>query len=200
MNAIATAPGVVRTSRDERLSWPRLLWVAPLTLIVAVAVCFGLRTAFEALDPTLSQMAQLGPPMVTQAVEGTLAAIVVFVLFALLVPRAIFWYRIVGGVALLLSWIPDIALGIGGTPMRLALRYVGPLASLTLPGVSGGGPPPGGPPPGAQTGGPPPGFLSSMSIEQVLVLMVLHAAVGVTCILMLTTLTRARLIRQSRSA
>ena len=75
--------------------------------------------------------------------------------------------------------------------MRLALRYVSPLATIPLPGLSGtGGPPSGGPPPGAQSGGPPPGFLSSMSIEQVLVLMSLHAAVAVVCIAMLTVLTR----------
>jgi hypothetical protein len=85
--------------------------------------------------------------------------------------------------------MPDVALGIGGTPMRLAMRYVGPLTSIgMLFGGEGGGPPAGAPPPGAQTGGPPPGFMSSMPIEQVLVLMLLHAVVAVVCIGMLSTL------------
>jgi hypothetical protein len=157
--------------------------VAPLTLIVAIGVCYGLKSLLVLVDPSLSQMGQLGQPMLTLAIEGALAAIVVFTLFALFVPRAIFWYRIVGVGALVLSWIPDIALGIGGTPMQLAMRYVGPLTSI---GRSGGG----GPPPGAQTGGPPPGFFSAMPIEQVLVLMLLHGAVGLVCIGMLTTLTK----------
>ena len=157
--------------------------MAPLTLVVAVGVCYGLKSLLVQLDPSLSQMGQLGQPMLTLSIEGALAAIVVFVLFALFVPRAIFWYRIVGLAALALSWVPDIALGIGGTPMQLAMRYVGPLTSV---GMSGGG----GPPPGAQTGGPPPGFFSAMPIEHVMVLMLLHGAVGLVCIGMLTSLTK----------
>jgi len=125
------------------------------------------------------------------AVEGALAAIVVFVLFALFVPRPIFWYRIVGGVALLFSLLPDVALALGGAPMMTAMRFVGPLTSIGAPGHPGPG---GGPPPGAGpgAGGPPPGFLSGMSIDQVLVLMALHVAVGLICITLLTTLARKR--------
>src|ERR1044071_9783846 len=99
----------------RRISWLRLLWVAPLTLVAAILVCLGLRSLFQMLDPNLQRMGQLGPPMLTLVVEGTLAAIVVFVLFALFVPRAILWYRVLGVVALVLSWLPDIGLGLGGT-------------------------------------------------------------------------------------
>jgi hypothetical protein len=105
----------------------------------------------------------------------------------LFVPRPIFWYRIVGSIALLVSLLPDVALGLGGAPMQTAMRFVGPLTSIGSPGPGGqGGPPPGAP--GA--GGPPPGFLSGMSLDQVLVLMLLHVAVGVVCIGVLTTLAR----------
>ena len=121
-------------------------------------------------------------------------AVLVFILFALVVPRPIFWYRIVGVVALVLSWLPDIGLGLGGTPMRLALRYVSPLTQVGFLGERGG-PPPGGPPPGAGPGGPPGGILPAAPIEQVLVLMLLHTAVAVVCIVMLTTLTRERVTR-----
>jgi hypothetical protein len=193
MSAIASAASMGRAQTGDRVSWPRLAWVAPLTLLVAVAVCYALRTLVQTLDPGLSTMAQLGRPMLTLVIEGVLAAIVVFALFALFVPRVFFWYRVVGVVALVLSWIPDIALGIGGTPMQLAMRYVGPLTSIGMSG--GGGPPPGG---GSQSGGPPPGFFSSMPVEQVLVLMLLHTAVGLVCILMLTTLTRVPLKTASR--
>ena len=192
MSAIASLPVVTRMERTERVSWLRLLWVAPLTLVTAVAVCFGIRAAVQTVAPSLARMEQLGPAMQTLAIEGALAATVVFTLFALFVPRPFFWYRIVGVVALVLSWAPDIALGLGGAPMQLAMRYVAPLTSLGIFDQGGpAGPPAGGPPPGA-TGGPPPGFFSSMPIQQVLILMLLHAAVAVVCIVMLTTLTRAK--------
>ncbi len=111
-------------------------------------------------------------------------------------PRPIFWYRIVGGVALLFSLAPDIALALGGTPMLTAMRFVGPRMSIGAPGPGGRGGPGGdgqlaGGGPG---GGPPPGFLSGMSIDQVLVLMLLHIVVGLICITLLTTLSRKRAV------
>jgi hypothetical protein len=165
--------------------------VAPLTLVLAVAACFVIRFLAQLIDPRTRTMPQLGMPMQILAIEGALAAVVVFVLFALFVPRPIFWYRIVGGVALLLSLLPDIGLAVGGTPMITAMRFVGPLTSIGggPGGPGGGGPPPGGGPGG---GGPPPGFLSGMSIDQVLVLMLLHIVVGVVCIGLLTTLARSK--------
>jgi hypothetical protein len=174
-----------------------LIWVAPLTLIAAIAVCYGLRALFFTMDPNLERMGQLGPPMLALTVEGAVAAIVVFVLFALFVPRPIFWYRIAGAIALLLSWAPDIALGIGGAPMGLALRYVSPLTRL--PFLEQGGPPPGGPPPGARAGGPPPSFTQGMPWEQVVVLMALHAAVAIVCIVLLTTLSQRVATRRAPS-
>jgi hypothetical protein len=144
-----------------------------------------------ALNPGLERMGQLGPPTVTLAIEGSVAAVLVFIAFALVLPRPIFWYRIVGVIALVLSWLPDIALGLGGGPMRLAMRYVAPLTEVGFLGARGG-PPPGGPRPGAGSGGPPPDFFAAQPIEQVLALMLLHTAVAVVCIVMLTTLTPER--------
>jgi hypothetical protein len=190
MIATASTPAAGRTARRDAVSWPRLAWVAPLTLVLAVAACFAVRFLAQLIDPRTRTMPQLGMPMQVLAIEGALAAIVVFVLFALFVPRPIFWYRIVGGVALLVSLLPDIALAMGGAPMQSAMRFVGPLASIGASGPGGpggGGPPPGG---GPGAGGPPPGFLSGMSIDQVLVLMALHVAVGLICIGLLTTLAR----------
>jgi len=190
MSAVASAPAISREDRVDRVSWMRLLWVAPLTVVASVAVCYVLRAIVQAIDPSLTRMPQLGQPMLTLVVEGAVAAIVVFVLFVLFVPRAIFWFRIMAVVALLVSWIPDIALGLGGTPMRMAMRYVGPLTSIGFISEEGGRP--AGPPPGAQTGGPPPAFFSALPIQQVLVLMLLHAAVVAVCVGMLTTLTRVK--------
>jgi hypothetical protein len=190
MSSIASAPAVARGAARERVSWRRLTWVAPLTVIAAAAICLGLRGIVQTVNPELAQMPQLGMPMLTLAIDGAVAAVVVFILFALFVPRAIFWFRIVGFAVLAVTWIPDIALGLGGTPMRLAMRYVSPLTSLGA--ALDQGTRPQGPPPGAQTGGPPPAFLSGLPMQQVMVLMLLHAAVAVVCIGMLTILPIVR--------
>lgn len=187
-SSTASTPTVVQRRPVERVSWLRLLWVAPLTVIVSVLVCLALRGIVQTVNPELARMPQLGEPMLTLAVEGAVAAVLVFALFTLFVPRAIFWFRVVAVAVLVISWIPDIMLGLGGAPMRLAMRYVGPLTSVGF--IHGGqGGRPAGPPPGAQTGGPPPAFFSALPIQQVAVLMLLHAAVAVVCIGMLTTLS-----------
>ena len=120
MSAIASSAPLSRIERGERVSWSRLAWVAPLTLGAAVAVCYIVKSLVLLIDPSLSRMGQLGPAMPTLAIEGTLAAIVVFALFGLFVPRPIFWYRIVAVVALVLSWAPDIGLRSDTVDSRLA--------------------------------------------------------------------------------
>jgi hypothetical protein len=183
----------------ERVAWPRLLWVAPLTVAAALAVNVLIRFVLQSLNPQLGRMPQLGQPMLNLTIMGCLAAIVVFVVVGLLVrDRPFFWYRVIAIGALLLSWLPDIALAIGGAPAGVAMRYVSPLATF-------GSPPPGGPPPGGPGGaggpggpgggpgaGPPGGFSFTMPVEQVLVLMLLHLATAVVCIVLLTTLMRDR--------
>src|SRR5258708_18736819 len=153
---IATASTPVVASVDDqhdRISMRRLAWVAPLTLLVALAVCFAIRFIVQFLDPTLSRMPQLREPMTALTVEGVIAAVVVFAIFAAFAPRPIFWYRTLGVVALVISSLPDIALALGGTPMMLSIRIVGPLTSIGMPATGAGG----GPPPGGVAGGPPPG-------------------------------------------
>ena len=195
MIATASTPAARPTLRRDQVSLWRLVWVAPLTLVLAVGACFVVRFLAQLIDPNTRNMPQLQMPMQVLAIEGALAAIVVFVLFALFVPRPVFWYRIVGGVALLFSLLPDIGLALGGAPMITAMRFVGPLTSIGSPGPGGpggaGGPPPGG---GPGAGGPPPGFLSGMAIDQVIVLMLMHVAVGLVCISVLTTLARRRTV------
>jgi len=189
----------------ERVAWPRLIWVAPLTVIAALAVNFLIRLVVQSLNPRLARMPQLEQPMITLTIMGCLAAIVVFVIVGLVVrDRPFFWYRVIAIGALLLSWLPDVALAIGGAPAGTAMRVVGPLATFGSPapggpggpggsggpGGPGGGGPPGGGPGGG--GGPPGGFSFTMPIEQVLVLMLLHLATAVVCIMLLCTLMRDR--------
>src|SRR5204863_9169478 len=80
----------------DRISLPRLVWVAPLTLIAALAACFGIRFVAQTLDPSLTRMPQLREPMVALTVEGVVAAVVVFALFAAFVPRPILRDRALG--------------------------------------------------------------------------------------------------------
>lgn len=179
----------------EQVSWIRVAWVAPLTIVVALAANLALRAAIQALSPRLGRMPQLEQPLITLTLIGSVAAIVVFVLVALVTRRPFFWYRVVAVVALLVSWLPDIALGLGGAPAGMALRFVSPLATLGSaspggpPPSVGGGPPGGGGPGGGPPGGGPPGGFTT-PLEQVLVLMLLHAATAVVCVVLLTTLTR----------
>ena len=188
---IATAPasgptqGVDRTSRRDRVSFARLLWVAPLTIVVAVAVNLLIKFVAVTLDPALARMGQLQAPLVSLTLQGAIGAVVVFAIVAAVVPRPILWYRILAIVALLASVTPDIALGMGGAAAGWAMRVAGPFLSLGGPS----GPPPGagGPPPG---GGFPGGGFPALSLEQVAVLMVLHTATFAVCVGLLTTLTR----------
>ena len=61
------------------------------TAALLVGACFVIRYLAQLIDPSTRNMPQLQMPMQVLATEGALAAIVVFVLFALFVPRPIFW-------------------------------------------------------------------------------------------------------------
>jgi len=190
MATTLTAPptaAAVRVDRRDRVSFVRLLWVAPLTVVVALAVNYAIKLLVQTLDPSLQRMGQLQTPLVSLTGQGAIYAVLAFVVIVALVPRPIFWYRIVATVALLLSLIPDIALGLGGAAAGFGMRVMQPFLSLGMPapGTGAGGPPPGGDPPPGAGGGMP-----AMSVEQVLVLILLHVACYAVCLTMLTTLSR----------
>src|SRR5215212_652662 len=88
------------TERRDGVSVARLLWVAPLTVVVALVVNLIIKTLLQALDPSLTEMGQLGRPLIILTLEGAILAVIVF---ALLVPHPIRWFRIVGVIALLIS-------------------------------------------------------------------------------------------------
>jgi hypothetical protein len=192
MTTTPTERARTRIDRREGVSFARLLWVAPLTVAVALALNVAIKVALQALFPSLRSMMQLGTPLTILTLEGAVAAVVVFALVALLVPRPIFWYRIVATVALLVSLIPDVALAMGGAPMMTAMRAMGPL-------LSPGAPAPSGPPSASGGGGPPPGAMPAMALEHVLVLMLLHVATFAVCVGLLTTLTRKPVRDDGRS-
>jgi len=172
--------------RRDGVSWTRLLWVAPLTVVVALAVNLAIKTVLVALNPSLAEMGQLGRPLVILTLEGAILAVIVFALMVWLVPHPIRWYRIVAVIALIISLIPDLLLGLGGDARRTGSAMVSPFTRFGaqfFPSEPGrGGPPSGGP--------SPTDVLPGLPWDRVLILMLLHAATAIVCIVMLTTLTR----------
>jgi hypothetical protein len=173
------------TERRDGVSWIRLLWVGPLTVVVALVVNLIIKTLLQALNPSLAEMGQLGRPLIILTVEGAILAVLVFALMVWLVPHPIRWFRIVAVIALLISLIPDLLLGFGGNLRRTGSAMVAPFSrfgSMFFPAAQGGGRPSGGPAPGD--------VLPGLPWDRVLILMLLHAATAVVCIVLLTTLTR----------
>jgi hypothetical protein len=171
--------------RRDGVSWGRLLWVAPLTVAVALLVNLLIKTLLQALNPSLSEMGQLGRPLVILTLEGAILAVIVFALLVWLVPHPIRWFRLVAVIALLLSLLPDLLLGLGGDMRRTGSGMVAPFSrfgALFFPAEQGGGRPPGGPSPGD--------VLPGLPWDRVLILMLLHAATAIVCVVLLTTLTR----------
>jgi hypothetical protein len=171
--------------RRDGVSWGRLLWVAPLTVAVALLVNLLIKTLLQALNPSLSEMGQLGRPLVILTLEGAILAVIVFALLVWLVPHPIRWFRLVAVIALLLSLLPDLLLGLGGDLRRTGSGMVAPFSrfgALFFPAEQAGGRPPGGPSPGD--------VLLGLPWDRVLILMLLHTATAVVCIVLLTTLTR----------
>jgi hypothetical protein len=179
----AGAMGSIDDRRDG-VSWSRLLWVGPLTVIVALIVNLIIKTVAIAINPALADMGQLGNSLIVLTVEGAILAVIVFALMVWLVPHPIHWFRVVGVIALLISIIPDIMLGLGGDTRRAGSSLVGPFLRV---GALFAPPPSGGPRPPSGQGG---AALDGLPAERVLLLIVLHVATAVVCIVLLTTLTR----------
>jgi hypothetical protein len=170
--------------RRDYVSWKRLLWVAPITVAAAVLVNMAIAALLRAINPDLNEMGLLGRPNVILTLEGAVLAVIVFALMAWLIPHPIRWYRIVGVIALLISLIPDVLLGIGGSWREAGSAMVAPFSrvgALLFP-TSGGGYRPPALAPGE--------ILPGLPWDRVLILIALHVATAVVCIVLLTTLTR----------
>src|SRR5260370_1814330 len=94
MIATASTPVARSVVRRDQVSLPRLVWVAPLTLALALGACFVVRFFAQLIDPNTLNMPQLRMPMQVLAYEGALSAISVFVLFSLFCPRTPSFYRL----------------------------------------------------------------------------------------------------------
>ena len=170
--------------RRDFVSWKRLAWVAPLTVAAAVIVNMAIAVLLRAINPDLNEMGLLGRPNVILTLEGAVLAVVVFALMVWLVPRPIRWYRIAGVLALLISLVPDVLLGLGGGWREAGSGMVSPfsrIGALLFPSGSGGGRGP---------SAPASEVLPGLPWDRVLILIALHVAAAIVCIVLLTTLTR----------
>jgi hypothetical protein len=170
--------------RRDHVSWKRLLWVAPLAVALAVLVNMAIATLLRAINPDLNEMGLLGRPNVILTLEGAVLAVIVFALMVWLVPHPIRWYRIVGVLALLISLVPDVLLGLGGGWREAGSGMVAPfsrIGALLFPAGSGGG---------RRPSAPAGEVLPGLPWDRVLILIALHVATAIVCIVLLTTLTR----------
>src|SRR5215213_11888491 len=138
----ATTYGETAAARRDGVSFARLLWVAPLTVVVALVVNLIIKTIVQALDPSLKEMPQLGQSLIVLTLEGAILAVIIFTVMVWLVPHPIRWFRIVAVIAWLLSLIPDLLLGLGGDMRRTGSGMVAPFSrfgALFFPAEQGGG-------------------------------------------------------------
>jgi hypothetical protein len=106
MVSAASAP-----ASDQRISFKRLLWVAPLAIVVSVIATQLVRLLFVALfdiSPEFMPL-QFGPPLAF-TIMGVLGAVIVFAAVGRLSRRPIQLFRTIAVIVLVLSFLPDIGL------------------------------------------------------------------------------------------
>jgi Family of unknown function (DUF6069) len=108
-------------SRKERIDWSRLWWVGFGVLVASVVVNLLVRSAALALFPTMIMTAD---HIILFTVLGALGATLVFALVAWRAARPITLYRWIAGVALLLSFVPDILILMTGFPVSTFGVYI----------------------------------------------------------------------------
>jgi hypothetical protein len=59
MDTVAAASALDRTDKSERVSLLKLAWVAPLTLVVALAVNLFIRFVVQTLSPSITLLTTL---------------------------------------------------------------------------------------------------------------------------------------------
>lgn len=117
MPAPRSTAGSRQTLSTEHISLHKLLWVTPLTFVVAVLANEILYGTASALMPSIGQWPVAGP---LQVLLGTLLYVIlgslVFALVFRFVPRPIRTYWIIATIALILSFTVPVSLGAGLGP------------------------------------------------------------------------------------
>jgi Family of unknown function (DUF6069) len=107
--------------RKERINWSRFWLVGPLVIVTAVVVNLLVSRAVVALFPTVMMASG---SIVLFTVIGTLGAVLVFALVGRRAAHPITLYYKIAGVALLLSFVPDILLFTIGFPAIVVEAYM----------------------------------------------------------------------------
>ncbi len=107
--------------RTERIDWSRLWWVGLGVLGASVVVNLLVRSAVLALFPT---QILTSDHIILLTVIGVLGAILAFALVAWRSARPITLYRRIAGVALLLSFVPDLLLFTAGFSVIVVEAYI----------------------------------------------------------------------------
>ncbi len=107
--------------KEERIDWSRLWWVGLGVLVASVMVNLLVRSAVLALFPT---QILTSDHIILLTVIGVLGAILVFALVARRAARPITLYRRIAGVALLLSFTPDLLLFTAGFSVIVVEAYM----------------------------------------------------------------------------
>jgi len=112
-----------RTAPSERFSLRKLIWVGPLTLVVATLANLLVRTLAVAFFGVPDRFLYLQAPFVTgSTVFFLLLALLVFVLVGRVAHRPVRFYRVLALVALFISFLNPV----------MALAGVYPIAGMHL--------------------------------------------------------------------
>jgi hypothetical protein len=122
--------------RTERVAMRRLLWVGPMAVMVAVAATLVARAmAVAVLPPINPAFVELQAGSVAFVTSVLCAAAVgVFALVALFSKRPLQTFKVVAGIALLLSLVPDLLIlpepgaTVGGVIALMLLHVVAAVA------------------------------------------------------------------------
>jgi hypothetical protein len=115
----------------ERVSYSRLLWVGPLTIVAAVLANAVLRLVAVALlqpDPSFMPLTPMIPIVFT--IAGALGAVIAYAIIGRTSRQPILLFRRVALIVLLLSFIPDVLLLLSGTMPGATVATVGVLMMM----------------------------------------------------------------------
>jgi hypothetical protein len=107
--------------KKKWIDWSRLWWVGLGVIMASVVANLLVRSAVLALFPT---QIMTSDHIILLTVIGTLGAVLVFALVVWLASNPIKLYRLIAGVALVLSFIPDILLLVTGFSVIIVGAYI----------------------------------------------------------------------------
>jgi hypothetical protein len=117
----------------QRIAYRRLLWVAPVTIVIATIANLGFYTAAGSLYPEVTTWQGASMPQIIGATTVyLLMGTLVFAVVARMSQRPVRNYLIVATVGLLLSMFMPISIGMGYAPPEIAVPSTATVITLCL--------------------------------------------------------------------